>query len=593
VTLVDHAGKAPRGDHPLDRAAADAPGPTADAPRRIGGVSSLDLIAAGVLLVVFGLIVLRLHTLLNEPLSNDEQWRAYWASLSPGQFLAQLAGIPAPVGLGWLAIERASIEIFGNAEWALRLPPFLSIYVLALATYLLARRLLPWSVSLLVGVALLFNGPNLVYGLQTKEDVFVSTCAVVAVLLWIGANDPRTTTAGRWVRYVLIGLLGVSAIPAVFAIAPLLALDLWRAFRGRQLRRQLPLIATSGAIILANFALYVEKQTAVLHIDYWQGFFAPHQLHGGIDFVGEQLRSYVPGVVTAGYLPPDLAFPFDTAVTKAPLALFLSVVISIGMLIALVAGCIRAWRSSEGRTVLTVVGGALVLELAGSVAGKWPFGLVRVNLLVIPFLYLLMGTGIWALVGSLRRAPTSTTGARHAARRATSARPALVDLPKWVICALLLVACVAGGIASWRVQSSLAAQSGVVQYVGDLRGAVHMLRVDGKPGDVAVVIGDTDGWKYYMDYYEDASIPGRARFTAHQTLYTFDFQPPQMARFITARRPRTAYVVDRAGASVAEITWQQQALSAIGYCQSRYRSFSNTATVIVFERATVGCPAAG
>ena len=196
---------------------------------------------------------------------------AYWSSLDPSQFLAQLPGIPAPVGLGWLAIERVSIEIFGNSAWALRLPPILSIYVLALCTYLLGRYWLPWWMSLLIGAALLCNAPDLVYGLQVKEDVFVSTCAVLAVLLWLGANREDATTAGRWVRYVIIGLLGVCAIPAVFAIAPLFALDLWRAWRTRQLRRQLPLIATASAIIFANLVFYVRLATAVLHINYLAG----------------------------------------------------------------------------------------------------------------------------------------------------------------------------------------------------------------------------------------------------------------------------------------------------------------------------------
>ena len=139
---------------------------------------------------MFGLILLHLRGLVAKPLWNDEQWRAYWSSLDPSQFLAQLPGIPAPVGLGWLAIERVSIEIFGNSAWALRLPPILSIYVLALCTYLLGRYWLPWWMSLLIGAALLCNAPDLVYGLQVKEDVFVSTCAVLTVLLLAGCQ-PR------------------------------------------------------------------------------------------------------------------------------------------------------------------------------------------------------------------------------------------------------------------------------------------------------------------------------------------------------------------------------------------------------------------
>ena len=592
MTLVDHAGKAPRGDLSAADDFVDSSSPTSDAPRRIWGISRVDLVAAGVLLVVFGLILLHLRGLVAKPLWNDEQWHAYWSSLDPSQFLAQLPGIPAPVGLGWLAIERVSIEIFGNSAWALRLPPILSIYVLALCTYLLGRYWLPWWMSLLIGAALLCNAPDLVYGLQVKEDVFVSTCAVLAVLLWLGANHEDATTAGRWVRYVIIGLLGVCAIPAVFAIAPLFALDLWRAWRTRQLRQQLPLIATASAIISANLVFYVRLATAVLHINYWQGFFAPHQVHTGLDFVGRQLQSYVPGVFSAGYLPPDLSFPFDTAVTKASQSVVLSVLISVGMLIALAAGCIKAWRTPVSRTVLAVAGGILLLELFGSVAGKWPFGLVRVNLLVIPFLYLLMGTGIWALVSSLRPASRRATSSGGAPRHAARPRPTVLDIPKWAICATLVVCCVAAGIASWRIQRSLAEQSSVVQYVGGLGTVVHTVRLDAKPDDVAVVLGDTDGWKYYMDYYDDSTLAGRPRLSAQKTLYTSDFRPSTLSHFVASRHPASVFVVDRIGAAPDDMAWQAQVLGAAGYCASGAQGFANTATLFTFNRATGACPAA-
>ena len=357
------------------------------------------------------------------------------------------------------------------------------------------------------------------------------------------------------------------------------------------MRRQLPLIATASAIISANLVFYVRLATAVLHVDSWQGFFAPHQVHTGLDFVGRQLQSYVPGVFSAGYLPPDLSFPFDTAVTKASQSVVLSVLISVGMLIALAAGCIKAWRTPVSRTVLAVAGGILLLELFGSVAGKWPFGLVRVNLLVIPFLYLLMGTGIWALVSSLRpasRHATQPRGAHHGTpprhgpqcsifpNRPSAPRSSCAAWPRY---------------ASWRIQRSLAEQSSVVQYVGGL-GTVIPIRCGStpsrtmSPSSSGIRTGGSTTWT------TTTTLAGRPRLSAQKTLYASDFRPSTLSHFVASRHPASVFVVDRIGAAPDDMAWQAQVLGAAGYCASGAQGFANTATLFTFNRATGACPAA-
>jgi hypothetical protein len=579
VSLVDQVSSPARA-RSSEHEFTDPPQPVIQSNRTSWGFSSRDLLASGILLIVFGLIVLHLGGFVNQPLSNDEQWRAYWSSLGFNQFLRELPGIPAPLGLGWLALEHLSIDLFGNSEWALRLPNILSIFLLALSSYFLARRLLPWSVSLLIGLALLFNGPMLVYGFALKEDIFVSACAVIAVLLWLGANDEDATTRGRWVRYIVLGLVGVFAVPAAIVIAPLLALDLWRAWRSGRIRKQLPLVATSAAIILANFVFYVHHSTAVLRVDktYWQDYFVPHQIGGGFSFVTDQLRSFVPGTVSAGYLPPY--FPYDTAVTKSPLPEALSVLIAIAMVLALVAGCIKIWRSRVGRTILAVIGGALLLELVGSIGADWPFGFVRVNLFLVPFLYVVMGAGVWALISGLRNAP----------KHASSSRTGAAVVLQWVLCAALLLGCVAGGFAGWRVQSSMAGRSSNVQYVAQLRSLVHQVRLDAKPGDVAVVIGDTDGWKYYMGFYDDAAISAHPRLSNQNTLFGWNYEPKNLSRFVASKHPKSVFIFDRVGVSIGELGWQKKVLGNLGYCSSGFRVDPTTGALFTLTHRNGPCP---
>ena len=217
--------------------------------------------------------------------------------------------------------------------------------------------------------------------------------------------------------------------------------------------------------------------------------------------------------------------------------------------------------------------------------GTWPqIGFVRVNLFLVPFLYVVMGAGVWALISGLRNAP------RNAPKHASSSRTGPAVVLQWALCAALLVGCVAGGYAGWRVQSSMAGRSSNVQYVAQLRSFVHQVRLKAKPGDVAVVIGDTDGWKYYMGFYDDAAISAHPRISNQDTLFGWNYEPENLSRFVASKHPKSVFIFDRVGVSIGALGWQKKVVDALGYCPSGFRVEATSGALLTLTRSNTPCP---
>src|SRR6266508_3299831 len=281
------------------------------APRWVGAA----VVAA--LLVEAAVVFMRVRARVSAPFWYDEQWRAYHLSLTKG-FWREPQHINTAVAAGWVAIERASVLAFGNNEWALRLPEVLVLAAIGWPTWRVARR---W---------------------------------VVARLLWLEATDPDGhSTPTRIAMYAGIGLCTLVATPLVFAVAPLLAVDLARGLRSRgrgELLRRVGPAALAGGMALAHLIWFVLPQRTSANINTWNLDFLPRS--GRLGWVTAQLGTFVPGVVTSGLRP-------------------LPGGVNVALAIALVAA-------------------ALPLSTVG---------FVRVNLFMVPLLYLLTGFAIARLAG--------------------------------------------------------------------------------------------------------------------------------------------------------------------------------------------------
>jgi 4-amino-4-deoxy-L-arabinose transferase-like glycosyltransferase len=486
-----------------------------------------DAIALGLLLVVGALVVCYLRGYLSRPLWFDEQWRAYHVTARGLGF--ELRTIYAPAALGWLLLEKASVSLLGSHEVALRAPMALVVVALPPATYWLARRWLGRVASALTAGTLLLNGAVLGYGLQLKPFITDALVAVAMLGVWTAIHG-----AARWrpVGYAALGLLTLCSIAALFVLVPLLVFDLVVAVRARRLLPGLALAALAGVPALAHLVLFVRPQTLLLSYSYWQRHFVPHRPGAAAGFLAERLASYLPRLLTGAALQADnrINAPFLHA-----LPAWLAVPAAVAGVAALALGARALLRTTSGRGLLVATGGALALQAMASWAGLWPFGFVRVNVFLVPLLWVVMGVGVAdALAGRAGGAPLG------AVLRGTGA----------VILAMLTAVAVvdARAVRSFELRAAT-----VHPLDGDLRAAVAAARNAAGAGALAIVNLDGHlgfgpygkGWVYYMDRY-DGNGDGFERLPAippGDTLFLTDEHPEAARPFLTAHPAATRVVV--------------------------------------------------
>jgi len=260
-------------------------------------------------------------------------------------------------------------------------------------------------------------------------------------------------------------------------------------------RRLLP-GAVAGGIALAHLHWFVLRQSRQLGATYWRPQFVPRGSAGQAwHFASTQLAGWIPEVVT-GPLRQSAA---------------------IGWLLclALLAGTAVAILVERRLLVLPVtLFGALALQYVAAARWQWPFGFVRVNLFLVPLVYLLAAAGIarsLALLGRFARSLPSdgdTNGDATGDGGSWTWRRVLRDADAVVLpLALALVVVIAGwgvvpdGLKQIQATSEHTTQPG---YGDGIRTLVQRARELQLPGSLVVVSGamGTKGWAYYMWSYD-------------------------------------------------------------------------------------------
>ena len=216
--------------------------------------------------------------------------------------------------------------------------------------------------------------------------------------------------------------------------------------------------------------MFLRPQSAVSSTAYWVQEYAPHRLDAFVRFTVQGVASFFPGMVT-GVAGVTDATPADALPALAHE--FLAVVLAV----LLIAGIAAAVRDAAGRSLVVVVGGAVLLELIASVVHRWPFGMQRVSVFLLPLLYILMAIGAVRL-------------ARLAAgiRRLAWWRYAALGIGAVVLAA----ACGAAGLATSRTLTNnhLLIQH---QLAPGYRAAVVQARPLATVGDLVVIRSD-EAW---------------------------------------------------------------------------------------------------
>ena len=570
---------------PLGAAATPATGPDVQRPGRPG---LAGLLAVAGLLVEAGVIEFFLRHLLTRPFYYDEASRAYEIAQG-GAFLSHLGTAAAPLSLGWVGIETAARLVFGDTEAGLRAPMFAALPLLGVATYLLGRRWLGPVASFCAAALLLANGWIVNYALQLKSYSYEGLFAVAAVGVYLLAQRATWRRAQLVGLYVALGLTCVFALPNLFVVVPLLALDLVRTLRGRdQAACRVAGAALAGAVALVHYVAFVSPQAGVAGTGFFTANYAPHAIGPFVRFAAAGFGSYVPSMVIGiaggaanaapSYPPPPAADGVLIAVT----------------VILLAAGLVAALRDAAGRALVTAAGGAVLLELAASAARRWPFGLLRVNIFVLPLLYILCAIGaVWlarALIG-----PRGADGTRPVTVRWWRAIAAMVAG------VAVIVAAAGAGASTARTFAATSRLAVAPTRWGATRSAVAEARTAGAPGDLVIIRADRTPpdwyaapWLYYMVKYQGwtGAVAARPAIPADHTLAVDKVTPPAVARFLAAHpgSPVVFLLEYRLPGNRFPGWAHQQSLRTLrryGYCSAREIPLRYTGALTIVRRG--GC----
>jgi hypothetical protein len=525
-----------------------------------------------------------LGDLLTKPFYSDEAWRAYDITLGAG-FFSHLNESGAPLALGWLAIENVSRVLLGNTEAGLRAPMFLALPVLGIATYLLARRWIGVAVSFCVAALLVVNPFIVSNALQLKSYSYEGIWSVATIALILLVRRTTWRPVPLLLLYGALGLTAVFSLPNLFILGPLLLLDLVRTIRGRD-RPWLRIAgeALAGLIALAHYALFIRPQAGVVGTSWWKYYYAPHHFDPFVHFVLTGLASFDPfmvtGVVTAENQLPTYTLP---ALGHDLLA--------AGILVLLAAGVWAAVRDATARTIVVALGGALVLELIASALRRWPFGMTRLDLFMLPLIYVLGGIGAaWlaraALGGWLTRRERLTRRGRLTWWWRVPAFGAFL--------AVLAAIAVPGGTATAEaLRESHQLQAATTEF-SEIKAAVAQARHLAGPGDLAIIrtgrippIWYGAGWLYYMNSYQGypPSIARLPVVAASDAVVVWHVTPAAVGTFLAAHpHSRTVFLVELNVAGGTDHYQSLRVLRRYGYCPVREYFYDMLGDMTVLDK---------
>ncbi len=389
--------------------------PPAAGPRSRRSAAVAALVVALLLAGLLGI----LHAYLTRPFWYDEIWRAHFVSEPARSMWSELTVANTPSAVGWLGLTRLCGEVFGWHSWSLRLAGFVALPLLGAAMVLLARRFAGTAAAVIAVLWLCLNSTLLDLATQLKPYAMETAAAVAILLLWMagpadaaaGATggptvardgprpdglrpdpsrlDPSRLDRGRLVRRTLAGLLALLAVPGIFMVVPLVAVDLWRGPARRwRLVECLPALVLTAADTVG----FIAHQSSQRNGDYWdRQFLAGRGPWPALRFVADQVRETVTGPVPGiDRFDPSL---LHGAVHGGPFGSVPAVLVAFAVAAAGLVGIVVLARRPDGRLLLAALGGAELMMLAASAARYWPFGPTRTNLFVVPMIVIVVTVG--------------------------------------------------------------------------------------------------------------------------------------------------------------------------------------------------------
>jgi hypothetical protein len=268
---------------------------------------------------------------------------------------------------GFLLAEKASIALFGEGEWALRLFPFLASLAALVLFAVVSRRLLRPGSALLAVTLFALNEPLLYQSSEAKP--YSSDVIAALLVVWLSLRLLNGAGALIGIRDVLpLALVGVGVVwlsyPSVFVVASAGAAVLLRLGWSRT-RRPLALLVPVGALWATSFLLVYRTSSETIAA-------VSGPIFGGGGHLG--------AIDVSRGMWYALADPGGFVGAAHALAALLLVVGVAGF----------AMRDRPERLVL--VAGPAVLALVALFLGRYPLG-GRFSLFLAPFVWILVARG--------------------------------------------------------------------------------------------------------------------------------------------------------------------------------------------------------
>lgn len=197
-------------------------------------------------------------------------------------------------------LAKASVSVFGNSPWALRLPAFLAGVCVVPATYAVARAIYGARAALLATAIVGASGILVSYSTNARGYTLVVLAFLLLVLLAIRLL--RGAPSDEWIAFAVIAALGLWTIPAT--LYPLGTVALWYALsalvdgKRAELRKLAIALGIAGGLTLLAYSPVIAREGAAaitrnrfVAPSPWFEFF--HQLPATI---GDALTSWSLGV---------------------------------------------------------------------------------------------------------------------------------------------------------------------------------------------------------------------------------------------------------------------------------------------------------
>lgn len=353
-------------------------------------------------------IVLRLHLYVDRrSLWLDEIWAAL--NIVERSFLGLLRPLDyaqsAPVGFLWL--ERLAVVTGGVNELTLRFFPLLAGCLLLVALWMLARRLLDIRYATLC-LAFAALAPILIY-FSNEVKPYIVDALVATVLVWLTLDVLEAPDSARaWRRLAIGGVLAILlSTPAVFGLAGVGVALVAHPAIGRTRAGWMRLVSTGAAWLLVFALGYFMIYRSTANSDYMQRIWSDA-------FLYLPLRTLAHGANDAARTMWIETMFGDSDHMLPPKAIVMVTLLSA-------AGAVVLARR-RGLPVALLVTLPFVATAGASFAHLWPLT-PRLLLALVPPLLLLLGAGLWALVGVL---PVRARGATLALLGAIIVIPATV-----------------------------------------------------------------------------------------------------------------------------------------------------------------------